>query len=32
MGESEFDGVADHEDNCKLDIFQMTTNNNEPNW
>ncbi len=32
MGESEFDGFVDHEDDCRLDIFQMTTNNNEPSW
>jgi hypothetical protein len=32
VGESESDGAANHEDDYRLDIFQMTTNNNEPSW
>jgi len=31
MGESELSGVLDHKnDDCKLDIFQMTTTNSKP--
>ncbi len=30
MGESESSGVVNHQnDDCRLDIFQMTTNNNK---
>jgi hypothetical protein len=31
MGKSEFGGVVDHiDDDCSLNIFQMTTSNSEP--
>jgi len=31
MGKSEFGGVVDHiDDDCNLNIFQMTTSNSEP--